>query len=271
MNNIKNSMFFFIFINLLFFAHKQLFSMKKSESITIPKENLEKSCSNPDLREERGCIGNLQELLIASGFYKIEEYIKKIMDLDTILKEPINDRPFKKKELEKWKNKYQNKIIIKTKQIENLYEKLDEFVEEYLNITNQKITNLKNDEPERISEQSEQSVPKQIEFFKICMKNISESENDLKSIFETIKSQKESYIEIISKDWKARNWEDITLPNLKKDSKNLSDILKKDIDTIWKNFISKRLLTDIFQEMQDKFGKNKSIKMFFELEETFNF
>ncbi|MBU4269379.1 hypothetical protein KKE07_00690, partial [Candidatus Dependentiae bacterium] len=165
----------------------------------------------------------------------------------------------------------QNKIITITKQIENLYKKLDKFVEEYLNMTNQKITDLKNEEPDRITEQSEQSVSIQIEFFKICMKNISESENDLKSIFETIKSQKESYIETISSDWIKRDWKDTTLPNLKKDSENLSVILNKDINTIWKNFISKLLLIDIFDSIKDHFGPKVAFSRIDDLQSTFEF
>ena len=228
MNGIKIFKFFFIFILSIFI--KNIFSME------IPTPKLERRYSTPSFREQRGCPGMLQELLIISGYFKLEEYV--INYLET------------------------------TKEIENLFEQLDKFVIDYLNITNQTITNITAYDPERITSESEQSVKNLVRFFKICIEN--KDNEEIKEILKTIETQQECNIATISQDIICRNWTEVTLPNLQEDSNTLSQKLKVDVCEIWNNFISKRLLTKIFQKVEDQIGRNKTIKMINSLQQNFN-
>ena len=113
----KNSNFFIVLFIINFFSlfdiQTNLFSMNR-----CPLK--EKTYSTPIEREKNDTPGNLQELIIASGYFKLELYIKRLISLDKKLTELTNTMPTKKSKQKVWTNKNIKPITVITPKINNI-------------------------------------------------------------------------------------------------------------------------------------------------------
>lgn len=167
-----------LLILLMSFNHHNIFSMKK----------LERRYSTPKMRESKSTPGTLQEILIASGFFFLEEYILELINLykqeEIIISQGKNI--LKKRKLKKWKRENIKKIQKITTQIKLLEERIDIFIKEYKSIMTQKITNIRQEEINRIALNSNESLPNLLDNLKLYLKD--KSYDILEWILKTIKS-----------------------------------------------------------------------------------
>ncbi|MFH1461800.1 MAG: hypothetical protein ABIF12_02560 [bacterium] len=278
MQNIKLTTTQFITLIILILCSTQnIFSMRKSSTQSYfikpepePKPKLPKQYSSPDIREKNSTPGTLQELLIASGFFFLEEYVLELINLykqeEIIISQGKNI--LKKRKLKKWKRENIKKIRKITTQIKLLEERIDIFFEEYKSIITQRITNIRQEEINRITLNSNESLPNLLDNLKLYLKD---KDNDiLEWILETIKSQKEIYFLTISEDILKRPWQETTLPDLIKDTEILSQLADKSPSIIWNSFINKTLLNQIFSIQENKLGRKEVILRIQALQKTFD-
>jgi hypothetical protein len=258
-----------LLINIAVFSTffvKNVFSMKR----TISRDDIRRY-SRPIDRERNSSPGILQELLIASGYFFFEESLTQILENLTSLEGCTKDVGFKKKKkaLENWKKENKEKISISTKEISNLIKNLDEYVENYNFIASQQITDIRQEEINRIVVNSLESLPKVLDRLKTY---IYTKDNDILDwILSTIKSQQNCYIFTITEDFINRNWETETMLDLEKDTIRLAELINSTDKIIWNNFINKNLLSEIFNKIQEKIDRKEAIKKIQILQETFSF
>lgn len=218
MNKLKKSIFLFI---VGFFSCTSYITNLNAKLCSTP--------SLPSSRAEQHVPGTLHELIIASGYFILENLVNELIRATDELIFIRQTEPTRKKHLKKWSKINRSKIKELTLRIGSINEQIKSFACLYKNIATQPITNVQKNELERIVEISLQSV------CSIARKTIDILEqrydDDKGWILTTLESQK-IILKTIAEDMQKRDWTTVSLPDLRKDTSQLIYLLIKDLNEV---------------------------------------
>lgn len=241
--------------------------IRNSNFIYYKKNSQDLIISIPSKLKKLKVNGLLQDLLIESGRFELEDYI-------TELKYLITTKPFKNKQ----------KSLSWEKETINFSNKIFLYMREYTKVNTQTITTVPKEELERQISLSRESIiyiyeatikpilkeirsNKEHRKYSIDAKGLLE---ELDKLLESIKFQQKVFISMIFKDLCNRSWVEETLADLIKDSNKLADLLNITSKDIWREYINPKLLTAVFDNMREK-NEKKAIRQLQDLMEIFEF